>query len=77
MGVDAQPVTYSSRLFCYVKVVNMNKKEYLKLVKNRCDKEKHRVRENAFGICWCTICGKLVQPKDYNKLVEVDKIIIK
>ena len=55
----------------------MSREEYLKLIKNRCSKDKHRVRENTFGICWCTICGKLVQPRDYKKLVESDKINVK
>ena len=54
----------------------MNKEEYLELVSKRCNKDKHRIRENAFGICWCTICGRLVQPKDYKQLVESDKIIV-
>lgn len=55
----------------------MNNIEYLNLLSKRCNKEKHRIRENSFGICWCTICGKLVQPKDYKKLTNEDKIIVK
>lgn len=32
---------------------------YNKMLQNNCNKSKHRLRINNFGITWCTICGLL------------------
>lgn len=53
--------------------------EYKKLKACRCDKGKHKFRENKFGVTWCTICG-LLSSNVYGvvtPLEEDDKLLIK
>lgn len=51
--------------------------ELNKIKKVRCDKGKHKYRENKFGVTWCVLCGLL---GGYNtpaeKLEEEDKLLI-
>lgn len=52
--------------------------EYKRLNSVKCDKGKHRFRENSFGVTWCTICG-LLSVNNYGiveKLSEDDKLTI-
>ena len=37
----------------------ITKLDWIKLKSHNCDKGKHRLRTNKFGITWCTICGNL------------------
>lgn len=57
--------------------MEINRANYFAYLSKRCAKEKHKIRENSFGICWCTICGKLVSPKDYSKFESDDQLIVK
>ena len=53
-------------------------KEHLKMLKNNnCQKGKHRLRENQFGVVFCTICGLLsTSVGNVEKLTDDDKIKI-
>ena len=33
--------------------------DWLILKSRNCDREKHRMRTNKYGVTWCVICGKL------------------
>ena len=33
--------------------------DWLMLKKYNCDRDKHRMRINNYGVTWCVICGKL------------------
>ena len=53
--------------------------EHQKMLAIRCNKGKHKFRENKFGVTWCTICG-LLSSNTYgivNPLEEDDKLLIK
>ena len=52
--------------------------EYIKLKSVRCDKGKHKYRENSFGVTWCVICGQLSNNNCglVEKLSEDDKLTI-
>lgn len=44
----------------------------------KCQKGKHKLRENEFGVVFCTICGLLsTSVGNVYKLKEEDKLIIK
>lgn len=52
--------------------------DYKRLKSIKCDKGKHKFRENSYGIVWCTICG-LLSYSNYglvDKLQEDDKLTI-
>ena len=40
-----------------------------KAIKFNCNKQKHRFRDNKFGITWCTLCG-LLSKKPSNKPLQ-------
>lgn len=45
----------------------------------RCNRSKHKFRENKFGVTWCTVCGMLAS-NTYGlvkPLKEDDKLLIK
>lgn len=43
----------------------------------QCKAGKHKLRENAFGVVWCTNCGLLsTSVGNAKKLEESDKLII-
>lgn len=55
----------------------LNKEQYLKVLKNNCQKGKHRLRENQFGVVFCTIYGLLsTSVGNVEKLMKEDKIEI-
>lgn len=33
--------------------------DWLILKSRNCDREKHKMRSNKYGVTWCVICGKL------------------
>jgi len=37
----------------------INVEEWERMLKNNCNKGKHRLRINKYGITWCIICGLL------------------
>lgn len=49
---------------------------YNLLLERNCKKGKHRIRENKFGVCWCTICGLLSNGEVPDKLEEDSKLLI-
>ena len=55
----------------------ITKEQHLKMQKNNCQKGKHRLRENQFGVVFCTICGLLsTSVGNVEKLMEEDKLKI-
>lgn len=40
-------------------------------------KDKHKIRDNAFGVTWCVNCGRLFTTPCDILLKQEDKIIIK
>ena len=55
----------------------ITKEQYLKVQKNNYQKGKHRLRENQFGVVFCTICGLLsTAVGNVEKLIDDDKIKI-
>jgi hypothetical protein len=47
----------------------------LKTLKAKCDKHKHTLRSNKFGVTWCIGCG-LLSSSIAEPLKEDDKIIL-
>lgn len=47
------------------------------LRKRNCDKGKHRIRENKFGVCWCVLCGLLTSTVNAVPLGEDECIAVK
>lgn len=48
--------------------------DWLILKSRNCDRGKHRMRTNKYGVTWCVICGKLgtgvaEDLKDYEGLI--------
>ena len=37
----------------------LNKEQYRNLLDRNCNKGKHHLRTNKFGLTWCTYCGLL------------------
>ena len=55
----------------------ITKEQHLKMQKNNCQKGKHKLRENQFGVVFCTICGLLsTSVGNVEKLTDDDKIEI-
>lgn len=48
-----------------------------KMLKNNCDKGKHRLRINPYGVCWCVICGQLSTTNNAQLLSDGDGLTIK
>ena len=46
------------------------------LLERYCNKGKHRLRENNFGVTWCVICGLLSNGEIPDKLTDDDRILI-
>lgn len=46
------------------------------LLERYCNKGKHRLRENNFGVTWCVICGLLSNGETPDKLTDDDRILI-
>lgn len=57
-------------------VREINKEQFSKGV-TICSKGKHKLRENQFGIVWCTRCGLLsTSVGSAEKLSDDDKIVV-
>lgn len=41
----------------------------------KCNKGAHKIRENRFGISWCTVCGLLSNKSTKEQLKEEEKEI--
>lgn len=50
---------------------------YHKMLKNNCDKGKHRLRVNKYGVCWCVICGLLSNTSNAPSVADGDPLEIK
>lgn len=51
--------------------------DWLILKKRNCDRDKHRMRTNKFGVTWCVICGKLGTVGFADELKDGDGLVIK
>lgn len=49
---------------------------YKLLLERNCNKGKHRLRTNNFGVTWCVICGLLSNGEVPDILTEEDKLLI-
>lgn len=54
----------------------INHERYNLLQERYCNKGKHRLRENNFGVTWCVICGLLSNGEVPDKLTDDDRILI-
>ena len=54
----------------------INHERYNLLKERYCNKGKHRLRENNFGVTWCVICGLLSNGEVPDKLTDDDRILI-
>lgn len=55
----------------------MKRNEYLTTIK-LCHYGHHKIRQNKYGISWCTRCGLLINSSNtYVSLEDKDKLIIK
>lgn len=52
----------------------MEPKDKFKIISQTCDKGKHKLRENKFGVVWCVRCGMLSNTMNAPKLEETDKL---
>ena len=50
--------------------------QYQKMLQNNCNKGKHRLRTNKYGVTWCVICG-LLSTVSSQELCDNDGLIIK
>ena len=57
-----------------MKVINHERHKLL--LERYCNKGKHRLRENNFGVTWCVICGLLSNGEVPDKLTEEDKLFV-
>lgn len=48
-----------------------------KMLKNNCEKGKHRLRVNKYGVCWCMICGLLSSTNNAPTVSDGDPLTIK
>lgn len=51
-------------------------KEIYSLKLKQCQKGKHKLRINQYGVTWCTICGLLSNTNNAELLKEEDKLNI-
>ena len=59
-----------------MKTITIDELQMMK--KHRCDKGKHKFRENAFGVSWCVLCGQLGGVNSsVEKLTDDDILVIK
>lgn len=55
----------------------INSETWKKLQERNCEKGKHRLRTNQYGVTWCVICGKLcIGDVSADQLQEEDKLLI-
>ena len=50
---------------------------HCKMLKNNCEKGKHRLRVNKYGVCWCMICGLLSNTNNASPVADGDPLTIK
>lgn len=60
----------------YIKMTEITSERY-RLSLNACNKDKHKIRENKFGVSFCTRCGRLFTSQGNKALEENDKLLIK
>jgi len=58
-----------SWIFCLKMIYQFKMKE--------CKDNKHKRRDNKFGVTWCVKCGRLFNKPSGKPLLESDKVIIK
>ena len=56
----------------------ITREEHAKLLERNCDKGKHHLRVNRYGVTWCTYCGLLsTKVNAADPAEENDQLIIK
>ena len=56
--------------------MKVDREQYNKMI-NLCQKGKHKLRENSFGVVWCVRCGLLSTSVGNSQvLLEEDKVIV-
>lgn len=54
----------------------INKEQYSKMI-TLCQKGKHKLRENPFGVVWCVRCGLLsTSVGNSQELTDEDKLVV-
>ena len=51
--------------------------DWILLKKRNCDREKHRMRINQYGVTFCVICGKLGSSLCGDELKDNEGLMIK
>lgn len=54
----------------------ITREQYLRLLDRNCNRGKHRLRTNKYGVTWCVICGLLSNAIGVQEATEDDKLII-
>ena len=56
--------------------MKVDRVQYNKMI-NLCQKGKHKLRENSFGVVWCVRCGLLSTSVGNSQvLVDEDKVLV-
>lgn len=56
--------------------MKVDREQYKKMI-NLCQKGKHKLRENSFGVVWCVRCGLLSTSVGNSQiLVDEDKVLV-
>lgn len=50
--------------------------QYVKLLERNCNRGKHRLRTNKFGVTWCAICGLLSNKPGMDFASDDEELII-
>ena len=51
--------------------------QWHKMLDHNCNKGKHRIRMNRYGVAWCCICGLLSNTNNAELMDENDALLIK
>lgn len=55
----------------------ITKEQWIKMLALNCDRGKHRIRMNRYGVSWCIICGRLSSTNNVDDLKENESLLIK
>ncbi|MCK9429377.1 MAG: hypothetical protein M0R17_05195 [Candidatus Omnitrophica bacterium] len=58
-------------------IKSIKKYKVINYIDNNCIKNKHKIRDNKFGITWCVKCGLLLTIPCNKPLEEKDKVILR
>lgn len=54
----------------------INPEQYRLLLERNCNRSKHRLRTNKFGVTWCVICGLLSTSTGEQQLEDNDSLLV-